>query len=29
MTMDVYSLSYLHPLNEDIYSQFTDTKFYA
>ena len=29
MTMDVYSLDYLHHLNENIYSQFTDTKFYA
>lgn len=29
MTMDVYSLNYLHHLNEKIYSQFTDTKIYA
>ena len=29
MTMDVYSLNYLHHLNEKIYSQFTKTKFYA
>jgi LAGLIDADG DNA endonuclease family/Proton-conducting membrane transporter len=29
MTMDVYSLDYLHHLNDNIYSQFTDTKFYA
>jgi hypothetical protein len=28
MTMDVYSLNYLHHLNQDIYSQITDTKFY-
>lgn len=29
MTMDVYSLNYLHYLNENIYSQFTNTKMYA
>jgi len=29
MTMDVYSLNYLHHLNENIYSKFTNTKFYA
>ena len=29
MTMDVYSLNYLHYLNDNIYSQFTNTKFYA
>ena len=29
MTMDVYSLNYLHHLNDKIYSQFTKTKFYA
>src|SRR6266702_699407 len=29
MTMKVNSLNYLHHLNEDIYSQFTNTKFYA
>lgn len=29
MTMDVYSLNYLHHLNDNIYSQFTNTKFYA
>jgi hypothetical protein len=29
MTMDVYSLNYLHYLNENIYSQFTNTKIYA
>jgi hypothetical protein len=29
MTMDVYSLNYLHYLNENIYSQITNTKFYA
>jgi len=29
MTMDVYSLNYLHHLNEIIYSQITNTKFYA
>lgn len=29
MTMDVYSLNYLHYLNENIYSQFTNTKFYV
>src|ERR1700760_161175 len=28
MTMDVYSLNYLHHLNQNVYSQFTDTKFY-
>ena len=28
MTMDIYSLNYLHHLNQNIYSQFTDTKFY-
>ena len=28
MTMDVYSLNYLQHLNENIYSQFTNTKFY-
>ena len=26
MTMDVYSLNYLNYLNENIYSQFTNTK---
>jgi len=29
MTMKVNSLNYLQHLNEDIYSQFTNTKFYA
>jgi LAGLIDADG DNA endonuclease family len=29
MTMDVYSLNYLQYLDENIYSQFTNTKFYA
>jgi hypothetical protein len=29
MTMDVYSLNYLHYLNDNIYSQFTNTKIYA
>jgi len=29
MTMDAYSLDYLHHLNENIYSQFTNTKIYA
>ena len=29
MTMDVYSLNYLQHLNEIIYSQITNTKFYA
>lgn len=29
ITMDVYSLNYLHHLNYKIYSQFTKTKFYA
>jgi hypothetical protein len=29
MTMDVYSLNYLHHLNEIIYSQITTTNFYA
>ena len=29
MTMDVYSLNYLHHLNDNIYSQFTNTKIYA
>jgi len=29
MTMDVYSLNYLHHLNENIYSKFTNTKFYT
>jgi hypothetical protein len=29
MTMDVYSLNYLNYLNENIYSQFTNTKIYA
>ena len=28
MTMDTYSLNYLHHLNENIYSQFTDIKIY-
>ena len=28
MTMDVYSLNYLHHLNDNIYSQFTNTKIY-
>lgn len=28
MTMDTYSLNYLHHLNNSIYSQFTLTKFY-
>jgi len=28
MTMDIYSLNYLHHLNQNVYSQFTDTKFY-
>jgi len=28
MTMDVYSLNYLQHLSQNIYSQFTDTKFY-
>jgi hypothetical protein len=28
MTMDVYSLNYLHHLDEKIYSQFTDIKIY-
>ena len=28
MTMDVYSLNYLHHLNQNIYSQITDTKIY-
>ena len=28
MTMDVYSLNYLNHLNQNIYSQFTDTKIY-
>jgi len=28
MTMDVYSLNYLNYLNDNIYSQFTDTKIY-
>jgi hypothetical protein len=27
--MDVYSLDYLNHLNDNIYSQFTDTKIYA
>ena len=29
ITMDVYTLNYLHHLNDKIYSQFTKTKFYA
>jgi hypothetical protein len=29
MTMKVNSLNYLQHLNEDIYSQFTNTKYYA
>ena len=29
MTMEVYSLNSLQHLNENIYSQFTNTKFYA
>ena len=29
MTMDVYSLNYLNYLNDNIYSQFTNTKIYA
>jgi hypothetical protein len=29
MTMDVYSLKYLEYLNENIYSQFTNTKIHA
>jgi hypothetical protein len=29
MTMDVYSLNYLHHLNENIYSKFTNKNFYA
>ena len=29
MIMDVYSLNYLNYLNENIYSQFTNTKIYA
>src|SRR6266545_78050 len=28
MTMDVYSLNYLHHLDNNIYSQFTETKIY-
>jgi hypothetical protein len=28
MTMDVYSLNYLHQLDSNIYSQFTETKIY-
>jgi hypothetical protein len=28
MTMDVYSLNYLHHLDENIYSKFTETKLY-
>ena len=28
MTMDTYSLNYLHHLDQDIYSNFTDTKIY-
>jgi len=29
MTMDVYSLNYLNHLNDNIYSQITNTKIYA
>ena len=29
MTMDVYSLNYLHHLNDNIYSQFSNTKIYV
>ena len=29
MTMDVYSLNYINHLNKNIYSQITNTKFYA
>jgi hypothetical protein len=29
MTMDVYSLNYLHHLDQNIYSKITSTKFYA
>jgi hypothetical protein len=29
MTMDAYSLNYLQHLNDNIYSQITDTKIYA
>nr|YP_009493145.1 LAGLIDADG endonuclease [Ganoderma leucocontextum]AWJ63940.1 LAGLIDADG endonuclease [Ganoderma leucocontextum]WVH38034.1 LAGLIDADG endonuclease [Ganoderma leucocontextum] len=29
MTMDIYSLNYIHHLIENIYSQFTKTKIYA
>ena len=28
MTMDIYSLNYLHHLDQSIYSQFTETKIY-
>ncbi len=28
MTMEVYSLNYLHHLDNNIYLQFTETKFY-
>jgi hypothetical protein len=29
MTMDIYSLNYLNHLDQTIYSNFTDTKFYV